>query len=153
MHNIETLATKFPPPPPTLNEPLPPLPSPPPTHSHRKNPIDIRRDRLDEAKFEKGFKPAKISVKERLGKLVVPPEPLKSALKPPCSQQEWLQFLLTHVPILSWVWSYRPGFLIGDFIAGITVAIMHIPQGGPGGVCCTVEPLSANTPELRIPAL
>ena len=120
----------------TLNEPLPPLPSPPPTHSHRKNPIDIRRDRLDEAKFEKGFRPAKISVRDRLGKLVVPPQLLKSALKPPCSQQEWLQFLLTHVPILSRVWSYWPGFLIGDFIAGITVAIMHFPQGGLGGVCC-----------------
>ena len=121
---------------------LPPPPPPPPhhlhshtlSHSHRKTTIDIRRDRLNEAKFEKGFKPAKISVRDRLEKLVVPPEPLKSALKPPCSQQEWLQFLLTHVPILSWVWSYRPGFLVGDLIAGITVAIMHIPQGESSGV-------------------
>ena len=61
--------------------------------------------------------------------MVIPPEPVLSALKPPLNKKEWKQFVLVHLPILSWVWSYRPSFLFGDIIAGITVAIMHIPQG------------------------
>ena len=48
---------------------------------------------------------------------------------PPRNPKELKQFILVHLPILSWVWSYQPKFLIGDIIAGITVSVMHIPQG------------------------
>ena len=48
---------------------------------------------------------------------------------PPRNPKELKQFILVHLPILSWVWSYQLKFLIGDIIAGITVSVMHIPQG------------------------
>ena len=48
---------------------------------------------------------------------------------PPRNAKELKQFVLVHLPILSWLWSYQPKFLIGDIIAGISIAIMHIPQG------------------------
>ena len=59
----------------------------------------------------------------------LPPEPVRSALIPPLTAREWLEFLLIHVPIIRWVWTYQAKFLVGDIIAGINVAIMHIPQG------------------------
>ena len=48
---------------------------------------------------------------------------------PPRNAKELKQFILVHLPVLSWLWSYQPKFLIGDITAGISVAIMHIPQG------------------------
>ena len=48
---------------------------------------------------------------------------------PPTTIKELKQFILVHFPILSWLWSYQPKFLIGDITAGITVSVMHIPQG------------------------
>lgn len=65
-------------------------------------------------------------------KAALPPEPIRSALIPPLTAREWLEFLLVHVPIIRWVWTYQARFLVGDIIAGITVAIMHIPQGERG---------------------
>jgi len=50
-------------------------------------------------------------------------------LRPPQTYQDWLSFLLVKVPIIQWVWTYKLNYLIGDIISGITVAIMHIPQG------------------------
>ena len=41
----------------------------------------------------------------------------------------WVNFFLTRVPIINWIIGYQPGFIVGDIISGITVAIMHIPQG------------------------
>ena len=102
----------------------------PPSIPLRSSGIGIHRQRLDEARFERQFLPAnKTTLVNRLKKMFIPPEPVLSALKPPLSRKEWKQFVLVHLPILSWVWSYRPAFLFGDIIAGITVAIMHIPQG------------------------
>ena len=66
-------------------------------------------------------------------KAALPPEPVRSALIPPLTAREWLEFLLIHVPIIRWVWTYQAKFLVGDIIAGITVAIMHIPQGEERG--------------------
>ena len=57
------------------------------------------------------------------------PEILKKELMPPTSIEELKQFILIRLPILSWLWSYKPKFLIGDITAGIAVSIMHIPQG------------------------
>ena len=107
----------------------------PPSFPLRSSGIGIHRQRLDEARFERQFLPAnKTTLVNRLKKMVIPPEPVFSALKPPLNKKEWRQFVLVHLPILSWVWSYRPAYLFGDIIAGITVAIMHIPQG----VWCTL---------------
>ena len=49
--------------------------------------------------------------------------------RPPQTCRDWLSFILLKVPILQWVWTYKINYLVGDIIAGITVAIMHIPQG------------------------
>ena len=107
----------------------------PPSIPLRSSGIGIHRQRLDEARFERQFLPAsRTTLVNQLKKMVTPPEPVLSALKPPLSRKEWKQFVLVHLPILSWVWSYRPAFLFGDIIAGITVAIMHIPQGMCGVV-------------------
>ena len=57
------------------------------------------------------------------------PEPIRTSLTPPTAWQQWLQFLLLRIPILRWLWSYQPSYIIGDLISGITVAVMHIPQG------------------------
>ena len=57
------------------------------------------------------------------------PESLKKELMPLMSINELQQFILVRLPILSWLWSYQPKFLVGDITAGITVSIMHIPQG------------------------
>lgn len=59
----------------------------------------------------------------------LPPEPIRSALTPPLTRMAWLEFVLVHVPILRWVLEYQFAFLISDIVSGITVAIMHIPQG------------------------
>ena len=60
---------------------------------------------------------------------LIMPETLKKELMPPTSIKELKQFILVRLPILGWLWSYQPKFLIGDITAGITVSIMHIPQG------------------------
>ena len=48
---------------------------------------------------------------------------------PPRTTKELKQFIMFRLPILSWLWSYQPKFLIGDITAGITVSIMHISEG------------------------
>ncbi|XP_064398686.1 sulfate transporter-like isoform X3 [Halichondria panicea] len=86
---------------------------------------------MDEETFEKGFKPSKrkATLLKKFIEKITPPEPIKTALKPPLSRKEWLKFFLVRLPILEWVWTYRPSYFVGDIISGITVAIMHIPQG------------------------
>jgi len=101
-----------------------------PLLSRRTSGIGINRQRLDEAQFEAGFLPVKrTAVRTRLKEMVAPLEPVLVTMKPPLNRKEWLEFLLVHLPFLKWVWGYRPKFLFGDIVAGITVAIMHIPQG------------------------
>ena len=57
------------------------------------------------------------------------PQPLRNALLPPRTLKQWRQFLFIHLPILHWLWTYRPRQLIGDLIAGITIGVTHVPQG------------------------
>lgn len=57
------------------------------------------------------------------------PQPVRNALLPPRKWKEWQKFFLIHLPILHWVWTYRPKQLIGDLIAGLTIGVTHIPQG------------------------
>ena len=88
--------------------------------------IHIRREPQNERHFEAGYVRV---VRRRTFRDYLPPEPVRSALIPPRTRWEWLDFLLVHVPIISWLLSYRPSFLINDIVSGVTVAIMHIPQG------------------------
>lgn len=56
------------------------------------------------------------------------PEPIKSYFVPPKKGDEWLQFLFIRLPILNWVWSYKPKQIAGDLLAGIVVGFAHITE-------------------------
>ena len=58
------------------------------------------------------------------------PEPLRSSIKLPTSCADWKSFFLIRVPIIQWLWSYQAKHLIGDLVAGLTIGMTHIPQGG-----------------------
>ncbi|KAL5474494.1 hypothetical protein EMCRGX_G026449 [Ephydatia muelleri] len=77
----------------------------------------------------------------RLATSMVPPEPLLSGIKPPMSRQAWLRFLLTHIPILHWTWTYKLQYFIPDIMAGLTVGVMHIPQGLAYGLLTGLDPV------------
>lgn len=57
------------------------------------------------------------------------PQPIRKALCPPTSREEWKKFLFVHLPVIHWLWLYRPKQLIGDLVAGLTIGVTHIPQG------------------------
>ena len=61
--------------------------------------------------------------------LKVFPQPLRNALLPPLNLAQWKKFWFVHIPILHWLWSYRPKQLVGDIIAGLTIGVTHVPQG------------------------
>lgn len=47
-----------------------------------------------------------------------------------CSRRACLHLLKQRVPIFNWLPRYRPKkWILGDTIAGLTVGILHIPQG------------------------
>lgn len=74
-------------------------------------------------------RPIDSKMKLKWYKSYIPPEPIRSSLYPPLSVKECKYFIFTHFPILGWLWSYQYKYLVGDAIAGVTVAVMHIPQG------------------------
>ena len=52
-------------------------------------------------------------------------------------------YLLSLVPILTWLPNYRwRENLVSDLVAGLTVAIMHIPQGMAYAMLAGVEPVT-----------
>ena len=57
------------------------------------------------------------------------PQPIRVSLLPPRSWRDCRRFFFAHIPILQWLWTYRPNQLVGDLIAGITIGVTHIPQG------------------------
>ena len=91
--------------------------------------ISIQRQLLNEKSLEKGFRPVKSSMRKDWWKTLRPPEPIRSSLKPPTTLKGWRKSILSRVPILTWLWMYQLKWLIDDIIAGVTVAIMRIPQG------------------------
>ena len=53
---------------------------------------------------------------------------LKNIVK--CSGNRFWKSLTSFIPILDWLPKYNwSEWLMGDVIAGLTIAIMHIPQG------------------------
>jgi hypothetical protein len=56
------------------------------------------------------------------------PQPIRAGLMPPVTRDQWKKWLLIHLPIIGWVMNYIPKYLIGDFIAGLTIGVTHIPQ-------------------------
>ncbi len=36
---------------------------------------------------------------------------------------------MVKLPIIQLVWTYKLEFILSDIVAGITVAIFHVPQG------------------------
>eukprot|EP00731_Ephydatia_muelleri_P022015 Em0014g606a len=104
--------------------------------------IHIERHVLNEAEFEHLLSPKQhLPLRKRLATSMVPPEPVLSAIKPPMSRQAWLRFLLTHLPILHWIWTYQLQYLISDIISGVTVAFMHIPQGLAYALLADLDPV------------
>ena len=92
--------------------------------------IHIERSVLNEVELEHLLSPKKnLPVYKNLTTYIVPPEPVLSAIKPPMNRQAWLRFILTHLPILQWVWTYQLQYILSDVVSGLTVAFMHIPQG------------------------
>ena len=66
-------------------------------------------------------------IKNKMRRII--PQPIRKSILPPRSWKEWRTFLFTHLPIIHWLWTYRANQLLGDFIAGLTIGVTHIPQG------------------------
>ncbi|KAG7471877.1 hypothetical protein MATL_G00102650 [Megalops atlanticus] len=59
-----------------------------------------------------------------------------------CSQPTFLHLLRERVPIFNWLPKYRlRKWILGDTIAGITVGILHIPQGMAFALLTSVAPI------------
>ncbi|XP_030220109.1 solute carrier family 26 member 10 isoform X2 [Gadus morhua] len=59
-----------------------------------------------------------------------------------CSRRAFLHLLSERVPIFSWLPRYRlRKWLLGDTIAGLTVGILHIPQGMAFALLTSVAPI------------
>lgn len=57
-----------------------------------------------------------------------------------CSRRACLHLLRERLPIVSWLPRYRPKkWILGDTVAGLTVGIMHIPQGESPAWLTTLE--------------
>ncbi|XP_067832824.1 solute carrier family 26 member 10 isoform X2 [Heptranchias perlo] len=59
-----------------------------------------------------------------------------------CSGNAWKRFLKERLPFLTWLPRYKfKQWLIGDIIAGVTVGIIHIPQGMAFALLTSVAPI------------
>uniref|UniRef100_A0A3Q2ZGD1 Solute carrier family 26 member 10 n=1 Tax=Kryptolebias marmoratus TaxID=37003 RepID=A0A3Q2ZGD1_KRYMA len=59
-----------------------------------------------------------------------------------CSRRACLHLLRERVPIFSWLPTYRlKKWLVGDTVAGLTVGILHIPQGMAFALLTSVAPI------------
>ncbi|XP_062247268.1 solute carrier family 26 member 10 isoform X2 [Platichthys flesus] len=59
-----------------------------------------------------------------------------------CSTRAWLHLLRERVPIFRWLPSYRlRKWILGDTVAGLTVGILHIPQGMAFALLTSVAPI------------
>ncbi|XP_075757856.1 solute carrier family 26 member 10-like isoform X2 [Pelodiscus sinensis] len=59
-----------------------------------------------------------------------------------CSGAAALRLLRRRLPVCAWLPRYRPGrWLLGDALAGLTVGIVHIPQGMAFALLASVAPV------------
>ncbi|KAJ8369912.1 hypothetical protein SKAU_G00099400 [Synaphobranchus kaupii] len=59
-----------------------------------------------------------------------------------CSQPAFLHLLKERVPIFNWLPKYRfKKWIFGDMVAGLTVGILHIPQGMAFALLTSVAPI------------
>ncbi|XP_064602435.1 prestin-like [Liolophura sinensis] len=59
-----------------------------------------------------------------------------------CSKTRLWKFFTTILPIIGVVRKYRlREYIVGDILAGLTVAIMHIPQGMGFGILASLKPI------------
>ncbi|KAM6468801.1 solute carrier family 26 member 10-like [Liasis olivaceus] len=59
-----------------------------------------------------------------------------------CSKAAALHLLRSRLPIASWLPKYQPKkWLLGDLVAGLTVGIVHIPQGMAFALLTSVAPI------------
>ncbi|XP_019944534.1 solute carrier family 26 member 10 [Paralichthys olivaceus] len=59
-----------------------------------------------------------------------------------CSRRAWLHLLRERVPIFRWLPRYRlRKWILGDTVAGLTVGILHIPQGMAFALLTSVAPI------------
>ncbi|XP_064155201.1 solute carrier family 26 member 10 isoform X1 [Anguilla rostrata] len=59
-----------------------------------------------------------------------------------CSQSAFLHLLKERVPIFNWLPKYRfKKWILGDMVAGVTVGILHIPQGMAFALLTSVAPI------------
>ncbi|VDM39065.1 unnamed protein product [Toxocara canis] len=61
----------------------------------------------------------------------------------PClSPDQFFRFIVSFIPIIGWLPEYKwKRNLLGDFLAGITVGIMHVPQGIAYAILQGVDPV------------
>jgi len=55
---------------------------------------------------------------------------VKNEVSRRCKEIKPIKILKKSIPLIDWLFSYDwKNNIIGDIVAGITVAVMHIPQG------------------------
>jgi len=55
---------------------------------------------------------------------------VKNEVSKRCKEIKPIKILKKSIPLIDWLFSYNwKNNIIGDIVAGITVAVMHIPQG------------------------
>uniref|UniRef100_A0A3Q2EHZ1 Solute carrier family 26 member 10 n=1 Tax=Cyprinodon variegatus TaxID=28743 RepID=A0A3Q2EHZ1_CYPVA len=97
--------------------------------------VAVYRDIYTEDRFKQAYgseedAPAGLRLREKL------------AGKCRCSRRAWLTLLGERVPLISWLPSYRlRKWILGDAIAGLTVGILHIPQGMAFALLTSVAPI------------
>uniref|UniRef100_A0A8C5N867 Solute carrier family 26 member 10-like n=1 Tax=Gouania willdenowi TaxID=441366 RepID=A0A8C5N867_GOUWI len=66
----------------------------------------------------------------------------KLVLRCSCSRRACVHLLKEKVPVLSWLPTYRlKKWILGDTVAGLTVGILHIPQGMAFALLTSVAPI------------
>ncbi|XP_076169612.1 prestin isoform X2 [Ptiloglossa arizonensis] len=77
-----------------------------------------------------------------LCKYVKPKEALLESISSRCKKVEPLLVLKNSIPLIGWLSKYDwKRNILGDIIAGITVAVMHIPQGMAYAILGNVPPI------------
>ncbi|KAH0951309.1 hypothetical protein HN011_002548 [Eciton burchellii] len=77
-----------------------------------------------------------------LCKYVKPKRIFKNEVSRRCKEIKPIKILKKSIPLIDWLFSYDwKNNIIGDIVAGITVAVMHIPQGMAYAILGNVPPI------------